>query len=78
MKLFNLIYSDEEERDQRLAETLVFSMANLLAAKSRDGCEKAAMGTASALECKLIHGGDAATIADRLSAFGAVQEALVS
>ena len=69
---------DEEERDQRLAETLVFSMATLLAAKSKEGCEKAAMGTASALECKLIHGGDAATIADRLSAFGAVQEALVS
>ena len=67
-----------EERDQRLAEALVYSVATLLAARSREGCEKAALGAAAALECKLLHGGDVATIADRLSALGAVQEALVS
>ena len=68
----------EEERDQRLAESLTYSMATLLAAESKEGCEKAAMGAAAGLECKLLNGGDVATIADRLSALGAVQEALVS
>ena len=60
-----------------MAESLVFSIATLLAAQDREGCVKAALGVGAAIECGLLHGGDGATIADRLSALGAVQEALV-